>query len=133
MVLAINSLGKPRIKSSPRFRKSLFTRLGFLVVVFTIALTAVLYYQFDRSFTTQDSILDAHESYYYSQMVSSWGNPPDTNYVVKEINKWCYAYWGNYDLDKNTIDNKPTVVIKSTVPPGTTDKLHKKTLAENKE
>ena len=39
--------------------------------------------------------------------------------VVKEINKWSYAYWGN-------IDRKPTVVIKSTVAPGTTDKLHRK-------
>ena len=39
--------------------------------------------------------------------------------VVKEINKWSYAYWGN-------IDKKPTVVIKSTVAPGTTDKLHGK-------
>ena len=39
--------------------------------------------------------------------------------VVKEINKWSYAYWGN-------IDKKPTVVIKSTVAPGTTDKLHRK-------
>ena len=38
--------------------------------------------------------------------------------VVKEINKWSYAYWGN-------IDRKPTVVIKSTVAPGTTDKLHR--------
>ena len=39
--------------------------------------------------------------------------------VVKEINKWSYAYWGN-------IDKKPTIVIKSTVAPGTTDKLHRK-------
>ena len=46
--------------------------------------------------------------------------------VIKDIDKWCYAYWGNYDLDKNTIDNKPIVVIKSTVPPGTTDRLHRK-------
>jgi len=30
--------------------------------------------------------------------------------VIKDIDKWCYAYWGNYDLDKNTIDNKPIVV-----------------------
>ena len=36
--------------------------------------------------------MDAHENYYYSQMVSSWGNPPDTNHVLKEINNlqmWC--------------------------------------------
>jgi UDPglucose 6-dehydrogenase len=47
--------------------------------------------------------------------------------VVKDIDKWCYAYWGNYEYQKSKgIDRKPTVVIKSTVPPGTTDKLHKK-------
>ena len=66
--------------------------MGFLVIVFTIALTAVLYYQFSYSFTTQDSILDAHENYYYSQMVKGWGNPPDTNFVKKEIKNlhmWC--------------------------------------------
>jgi len=38
--------------------------------------------------------------------------------VVKEINKWSYAYWGN--------GIKPTVVIKSTVQPGTTERLDKK-------
>ena len=37
--------------------------------------------------------------------------------VVKEIDKWTDSYWK---------DIKPTVVIKSTVPPGTTDRLHKK-------
>ena len=39
--------------------------------------------------------------------------------VVKEIDKWSYAYWGNKNI-------KPTVVIKSTIPPGTTDRLHRK-------
>ena len=37
--------------------------------------------------------------------------------VVKEIDKWVSSYHK---------DIKPTVVIKSTVPPGTTDRLHKK-------
>ena len=92
MVWAINSLGNPRIKRNLRFRKSLFKRLGLLVFVFTIALTSVLYYQLQYSFTAPDSILDAHETYYYSEMVSKWGNPPDTNQVSKEINNlkmWC--------------------------------------------
>ena len=39
--------------------------------------------------------------------------------VIKEIDKWSYAYWGNKNI-------KPTVVIKSTIPPGTTDRLHRK-------
>jgi len=91
-VWGISLSGNKKINPKPKFRKSLFTRLGFLVVVFTIALTAILYYQFERAFTTQDSILDAHENYYFSQMVLKWGNPPDTNYVLNEINNlhmWC--------------------------------------------
>ena len=74
------------------FRKSLFNRLGLLVFIFTIALVSILWYQFNYSHTTQDSILDAHENYFYSQMVSRWGNPPDTNFVKKEIKNlhmWC--------------------------------------------
>ena len=100
MAWAINSLENLRIKPNPRFRKSLFTRLGLLVVVFTIVLTSVLYYQFQYSFTTQDSILDAHETYYYSEMVFHWNNPPDTNYVINEINNlqmWCGIY--NRDIN----------------------------------
>ena len=37
--------------------------------------------------------------------------------VVKEIDKWTDSYWK---------DIKPTIVIKSTVSPGTTDRLHRK-------
>ena len=45
----------------------------------------VLYYQFNYSFTTQDSILDSHEAYYYSKMVQGWGTPPDTNLIKEDI------------------------------------------------
>ncbi len=74
-----------RINLNLGFRKSLFKRLGLLVVVFTIALVSIIWYQFNYSHTTQDSILDAHETYFYSEMVSKWGNPPDTNLVIQEI------------------------------------------------
>jgi len=85
-------LENPKIKLPHPFRKSLFNRLGLLVVVFTIILIAVLYYRFEYSFTTQDSILDAHENYYYSKMVEGWGNPPDTIHIREEITNlkmWC--------------------------------------------
>ena len=78
--------------------------MGFLVIVFTITLTAVLYYQFSYSFTTQDSILDAHENYYYSQMVKGWENPPDTNLVKKEIKNlhmWCGIF--KREMDESSV------------------------------
>ena len=74
------------------FKTSLFNRLGALVIVFTITLTATLFYQFEYFFTTQDSILDAHEHYYYSEMVENWGAPPDTNMIKKKLTNlkiWC--------------------------------------------
>ena len=37
------------------------------------------------SYSEQDTILDAHEFYYYSQMVQSWGAPPDTNKVLFDL------------------------------------------------
>ena len=63
-----------------------------MIVVFTISLTTVLFYQFHYSFSTQDNIIDAHENYYYSRMVNSWSNPPDTTLILEEITNlkmWC--------------------------------------------
>ncbi len=68
-----------------KIRKSLYFRLGALLLAFTFILILVLYYQFNYSFTTQDSILDAHEAYYYSKMVEEWGSPPDTSLIKKDI------------------------------------------------
>jgi len=90
-------------------KTSLFNRLGILVIVFTIALTTVLFYQFHYSYTTQDSILDAHEHYYYSEMVESWGSPPDTNNIIKEINNlqmWCGIYSKDINDDGHPIPTR---------------------------
>ena len=102
-------MGNPRIKPNLQFRKSLFKRLGLLVVIFTVALVSIIWYQFNYSHTTQDSILDAHETYYYSQMVSSWGNPPDTNLVIKEINNlqmWCGIFKRNENAEGKSYPGK---------------------------
>ena len=125
MAQDINLLEKKRIKPILQYRKSLFKRLGLLVVIFTATLTSVLFYQFHYSFSTQDSILDAHENYYYSRMVENWGNPPDTLKMMNDINNlhmWCgiyyrditkygiaspgKKYWGNIPLEiKDALDN----------------------------
>ena len=81
-----------KIKLLRQLQTSLFNRLGLLVIIFTIALTLVLYYQFEYSFTTQDTIIDAQENYFYATMVENWGNPPDTVLIKKEIDNlkmWC--------------------------------------------
>jgi len=86
-VLATSSLANQssRITFFRKLRKSLYFRLGALLLGFTFILILVLYYQFNYSFTTQDSIFDAHEAYYYSEMVEGWGSPPDTNLIKEDI------------------------------------------------
>jgi len=67
------------------FRKSLFLRIAMMVTTFTVALIMVIYFVVYLSFTEQDTILDTHEFYYYSHMVESWGMPPDTTIILKDL------------------------------------------------
>jgi len=109
MEWGINLLENHRINLRNLLKTSLFNRLGVLVIVFTITLTAVLFYQFQYSFTTQDIILDAHEHYYYSKMVESWGSPPDTNRIILEINNlqlWCGIYRKNINTEGRPVPGK---------------------------
>ena len=95
MALVINLLGNLKIKFNIGYKKSLFKRLGVLVFIFTTTLISLLYYQFAYFFTDQDHIMAAHEMYYYSNMVSNWNNPPDTNIVIDEVENlqmWCAIY-----------------------------------------
>ena len=66
-------------------RKSLFFRLGLMVSIFAAILILIIGFVVKNSYSDQDTVLDAHEYYYYSQMVSSWGSPPDTSLVLSDI------------------------------------------------
>ena len=87
MALATSLLANrsSRLAFFRKLRKSLYFRLGALLLSFTFILILVLYYQFNYSFTTQDSIFDSHEAYYYSKMVQGWGTPPDTVLIKEDI------------------------------------------------
>ena len=78
---------KSKIFFFRKLRKSLYFRLGALLLAFTFIMVLVLYYQFNYSFTTQDSILDSQEAYFYSKMVEGWGSPPDTILINDDINR----------------------------------------------
>lgn len=56
-----------------------------MVAIFTIMLILVNYLVVYFSFSEQDTILDTHECYYYSQMVQSWGVPPDTTKMLEDL------------------------------------------------
>lgn len=87
MGLDTNLLVRLKIKNffSFRFSKSLFFRLGLMVSLFATFLIIIIYQVITLSYTVQDTILDAHEYYYYSQMVESWGVPPDTTKMLEDM------------------------------------------------
>ena len=93
-----------------KFRRSLFFRLSILIIVFTLALVFALVWGFWFSFERQDSILDAHEAYFYSNMVENWGIPPDTVHVKKDIENLhlsCAIYLidNDYSIDMDNIED----------------------------
>ena len=77
MVLDISLLEKLKTRYSffQKVRRSLYFKLGALLLGFTFIIVLVLYYQFNYSFSTQDSILDSQEAYFYSRMVEDWELP----------------------------------------------------------
>ena len=96
-------------------KKSIFVKLGLLFLSATVALIVSAYYLFDWSFTGTDNLLDAHDAYSNYKLVQSWGAPPDTSVLSKELSNLqirsaiFYAdhdtscvnvtllYWSNFD------------------------------------
>jgi signal transduction histidine kinase len=85
LVTSLSANRNSRITFFRKLSKSLYFRLGALLLSFTFILILVLYYQFNYSFTTQDSILDSQEAYFYSKMVEGWGSIPDTILIKEDI------------------------------------------------
>tara|TARA_S200000501_G_scaffold378881_1_gene444501 strand:+ start:6441 stop:7805 length:1365 start_codon:yes stop_codon:yes gene_type:complete len=76
-----------KIKEKPqyRFRKELFLKIGIFFSLFALTIISVFFYITEKSSYTQDTILDAHEYYLYSNLVESWGFPPDTLKVKETL------------------------------------------------
>lgn len=93
------------------FRKELFLKIGVFFLLFSIAIISVFYYITEKSSYTLDTVLDAHELYLYSNLVESWGFPPDTNKVRTTLDNlklfgcvykngekiWASPKWFNYE------------------------------------
>ena len=56
-----------------------------MVSLFVIILLVILSQVINLSYVEQDTILDAHELYFYSEMVQSWGAPPDTLKMLEDM------------------------------------------------
>ena len=64
---------------------TLFGRIGILFSVTAFILVLVTYYVINWGYTGRDDILDAHDAYHYSSLVSSWGSPPNIRQMSEEI------------------------------------------------
>ena len=76
------------------------------MVVFTSILITILFQYLNQPYTGEGE-LEAQEAYLYSQMVESWGTPPNLNLVktdIKNINLNCAIF--TIDQDWNSEKNK---------------------------
>ena len=52
-----------------RFTEHLFYKIGLLVLLFSILLTVIIFYTVDYYYVEQDTLLDAHELYFYGKII----------------------------------------------------------------
>ena len=55
------------------------------VFLFSVLLTGVIFYTVNYYYVDRDSLLDAHELYFYSDLVNRWNFPADTINMKSEI------------------------------------------------
>ena len=67
-----------------RFTAHLFYKIGFLVAVFSLVLSGVVFYVVEYYYTNQDTILDAQELYFYGHIVNEWDFPVDSIDIKKK-------------------------------------------------
>ena len=73
-----------------------------MVLLFAFILIIINYQVIMLSYTEQDTILDAHEFYYYSEMIQSWGLPPDTIKVHEDLTNLQLSGCIVFDVDKDS-------------------------------
>ena len=68
-----------------RFTGYLFYKIGVLVLLCFILLTITIFSVVDYYYTDHDTILDAHELYFYSQLLEQWSFPEDSLSIKNDI------------------------------------------------
>ena len=78
------------------FTKHLFYKIGLLVVIFSILLTSVIFYTVDYYYTDPDTLLDAHELYFYSNIIQEWDFEKNIEKIKLEIDnlRWIVNIYG---------------------------------------
>ena len=64
---------------------TLYGRIGIVFILTAVALVLSTYYTINWGYTGRDDILDAHDAYLYSRLVSSWDFPPNIDLASSEL------------------------------------------------
>ena len=93
-----------------RFTSYLFYKIALLVAIFSILLIALIFFVVDYYYTDQDTILDAHDMYFYSQLIDGWNFPSDTTRIKAEILNLQYNVSIYSQDDKSLVWSYPNTV-----------------------
>ena len=77
------------------FTQHLFYKIGLLVILFSFFLTAIIFYTVDYYYEDTDTLLDAHELYFYGNIIGDWNLSSNLEKVKKEINnlRWIVSIY----------------------------------------
>jgi len=81
-------------------KQRLFLRLGLVSLLTFVAIILANLWVFDWSYTGRDDILDAHDAYYYNELISSWGSAPNMKIGLEKLNNLhikCSIYYNDND------------------------------------
>ena len=91
------------------FTSHLFYKIGLLVVFFSIFLTVVIFYTVDYYYVEPDTLLDAHELYFYGNIVDDWSFPRDSIKIKEEIDALRISV-SFYSEDSSLVWFYPTII-----------------------
>ena len=93
-----------------KFTSHLYYKIALLVSIFSILLIALIFFIVDYYYTDQDTIMDAHELYFYSSLVEPWSFPSDTSNIKSELSN-LHCFLSIYSkTNKNLLWSYPEVV-----------------------
>lgn len=67
------------------FTGFLFYKIGILVLLCFVLLTITIFGVIDNYYTEHDTILDAHELYFYSELIEGWSFPEDSLSIQNDV------------------------------------------------
>ncbi len=93
-----------------RFTGYLFYKIGVLVLLCFILLTITIFSVVDYYYTDHDTILDAHELYFYSQLLEQWSFPEDSLSIKNDVDNLHFSVTIYDDIGGDIVWSYPDTV-----------------------